>query len=77
MFGSYSEHIERNLNRATPKDHGRWKEEEIARRGSIECSFNWYLLRFEPQLLSYALAVNVHMLRADLIALNLSEGSIG
>jgi len=22
MFGSYSEHIERNLNRATPNDHG-------------------------------------------------------
>jgi hypothetical protein len=33
------------------------------------------LLRFETQLLSYRLAVKVYVLRADLIALNLSEGS--
>jgi hypothetical protein len=33
------------------------------------------LLAFEPQLLSNRLPVNVHVLRADLIALNLSEGS--
>ena len=33
------------------------------------------LLGFEPQLLSYRLAVKVCVLRADLIALNLSEGS--
>ncbi len=32
------------------------------------------LLGFEPQLLSYRLSVKVRMLRADLIALNLSEG---
>jgi hypothetical protein len=33
------------------------------------------LLGFEPQLLSYRLAVKVCVLRTDLIALNLSEGS--
>ena len=31
-----------------------------------------YLLRFEPQLLGYRLPVKVYVLRADLIALNLS-----
>ncbi len=33
------------------------------------------LLRFETQLLSYRLPVKVRVLRANLIALNLSEGS--
>jgi hypothetical protein len=34
-----------------------------------------YLLRFEPQLLSDRLPVKVDVLRADLIAFNLREGS--
>ncbi len=35
------------------------------------------LLGFEPQQLSYRLPVNVYVLRADLIGLNLNEGSPG
>ena len=41
----------------------------------IACSLKACLLRFEPQLLSYRLPVSVDTLIANLIALNLSEGS--
>src|SRR5258707_3769215 len=41
----------------------------------IACSLKACLLRFEPQLLSYRLPVSVDTLIANLIALNLNEGS--
>ena len=42
---------------------------------SIASSLKGGLLGFEPKLLSYRLPVKVCVLRANLIALNLSEGS--
>jgi hypothetical protein len=39
------------------------------------CSLKGRLLGFEPKLLRYRLPVKVYVLRTDLIALNLSDGS--
>ena len=51
-------------------------------KGADVCEKKWqvfisgmHLLRFEPQLLSHRLPVKVYVLRADLVAFYLSEGS--